>query len=188
LNDLAQEELKSYGIDPLTGKVIYAAVEPKELEAIVADSVVYSVYEDLGEIEDFVMQYQVRAESSASVYGCGVLFHLDNDFVTFNEGHRLIALTAPGLSLWAAEYIKDDTYEMVVKPARTFAFTYKADSLVTFTLIVKGSQVEFYSGANRIGRFTSQRTKGKVGLVGLNASDEGTVKCTFENVWIWSTK
>ena len=188
LNNTAQEVLKSHGIDPSTGKIVYTALGLDELEEETKNSVSWTLFEGLGEIEDDdVMQYEVRGGIRRfPIWLWRVLLYIDNDLNFFNEGYRLIGFSVPGFSIWAVEYVKDEVYDILAVEPKAASFKYKKDSPVTFTLVVKGSQVDFYFGANRIGRFTTLRTSGKAGLLAYNLTGEGKRQVHLRECWIWS--
>lgn len=187
LDDAMQKEVKSYGFDPQTGRMVAVESEPYNLSSIYP-GYDYSLKMDWGDLTEYVLHYEVTAETAADMYGCGVMFHVVDDFTIIQESYIAIFLSAPAGSFWGVEHSKDGASELVSEPALTSAFKYKKAEYLPFTLVVKGTKAEFYSGTKRIGQFSTRLDAGKAGLITYNVNGDREVTCTFKNVWVWSAK
>ena len=182
-----QKEVKSYGFDPQTGRMVAIESDPYALSSSYP-GYDYSLKMDGGDLTEYVLHYEVTANTTAEMYGCGAMFHVVDDFTIINESYIGIFLSAPAGSFWGIEHSKDGVSELVSAPKITSTFKYKKDVYTPFTLVVKGTKVEFYSGTNRIGQFTAKISSGKWGLITYNVNGDSEVTCTFKNLWLWSSK
>jgi len=177
MSEEMQKEIKAYGYDPKTGRLL----PPKPvIEPLKADGASFEQQfssDDWSGLTEYVLHYEVKADGSASIAGCGTAFHIWDGFIAVNN---------QGTAMWVVSSFEMGQENYISRPKTTSAFNFKKGVFIPFTLVVKGNSVAIYSGAKQIGHVTVDKTSGAVGWMVYNVSGDDSITCTFQNAWVWS--
>lgn len=178
MSDEIQNEIKSYGYDPQSGRLLSL---PEVIGPFTVDgpSYVMSFANDYGEMTEYILHYEVKIDKAARIAGCGAAFH---------TWYGFLAVDNSGTSMWVVSSFFMGMENYITQPAVTSAFQFTKDAFTPFTLVVKGRSITIYSGAEQIGQAEVDDASGAFGWMAYGVSGEGQVACTFQNAWAWLAK
>lgn len=181
-------DLKTMGIDPGKGSLVWTLRTPVELDGTGYATGYFKPITGVDVVKDFVIQTDVTWNTSGALSGCGLLFRAPDDFdVKIGDFYIFDMLRVQYAPAWVIGYYKDGRYEYSLpglSGVTSDNIEDENDTQNTVTLDVRGDTFTVY--INGVKERSIQNNKIAEGRVAFEVTQEsGTSYCKFENAWLW---
>ncbi len=189
IDNRVNAELVEYGIDPSLGQVVWAYEDAVELDGGGYATGFYQKIEDLGVLEDFVVQSEITWNTSGALAGCGFIFRAPDDWdLDIGDWYEFYMLRVQYAPVWFLDYWKDGRWEYSMpgwSGVESGNIEDENDSKNILTLDVVGDTFTVY--INGVKERAVQNDKVTEGCLAFQVvQNSGTSYCKFENTWVWA--
>ncbi len=189
IDEMVNAELAKFSIDPALGQVVWMYEDAVELDGGGYAQGFYQKIDDLGVLEDFVLQSEITWNTSGGLAGCGFIFRAPEDWdVEIGDFYEFTMLRVQYAPVWLFEYWKDGRWEYSMPGGSGVKSANIEDENETkniVTLDVVGDTFTVY--INGVKERAIQNNKIADGRLAFEVvQNSGTSYCKFENTWVWA--
>jgi hypothetical protein len=179
--------LKEFDVDASTGRLVWADTSDVKQEVTAYLETANYVIKDAGQLDNFVMQSEIKWKTSGALSLCGFTFSAEDDLNTgaYDQIMLMRLQYNPLWTIWRWDNGQFQ-YHLANDWQESRDIHDENDSKNVLTLVVKGKDITVYINGDKQSR-KMEDTKAKKGWLALSTYQEsGKTTCTFTNTWIWS--
>jgi hypothetical protein len=149
--------------------------------------ILYDEFKDVGQVSDFLMQSEIKWNSSSGLAGCGFIFRSDQNFEK-GEQYQFAMMRLQAAPAWDVEYWNYGKWQYTITLDGKLQFNNiindEANSTNRIAILAKGDQFTIYINGKAMRTLTNNKlNEGSMAFLGWQES--GKTTCEFNDTWLW---